>query len=197
MDLDLIDKYIINLPERVDRLKQIEQELKWLFFNDSHFIINGIKAQPVQTGIALSHLACVQSAKDKLLPYVIIMEDDCIFQAQQRTREYVYNAIENLPEDWDLLLSGVYDSKGLTKYNEYWNKTKEFCGLHFYIVKNTAYDKILSFNSTVHIDRWMASKGGLNCYVSSKFFATQSNGFSNNSNKITDYSDKLRKFALL
>jgi len=197
MDLELIPKYIINLPERVDRLNQIQSELKWLFFDQAHNLVSGIKHARSQTGIALSHMACIQSAKDNLSPYCIIMEDDCIFQGKEKTREYVYKAMANLPEDWDLLLGGIYETKGLTKYNDYWSKTKEFCALHFYIVKNTAYDTILSFDKTIHIDRWMAANGGLNCYVTNKMFAIQSNGYSDNVGSMVDYSDKIRKFALL
>ena len=197
MNLELIPKYIINLPERVDRLRQVESELKWLFFDTSHNLVNGIKTHPSREGIAISHLACIQRAKDTLAPYCIIMEDDCVFQAQERTREYVYQALEELPDDWDILLAGVYESKGLHLHNYYWSRTDEFCGLHFYIVKNTVYDKILSYSTADHIDRWMVKRGNLKCYVTNKFFAIQSNGFSDNVNKVVDYSDKLRKFAVL
>lgn len=197
MDLDLIPKCIINLPERVDRLKQIESELKWLFFDTNHFVISGIKDPHVHKGIALSHQMCVQLAKDNQFPHVIIMEDDCIFQAKEHTREYVYKAIDNLPEDWDILLGGIYETKQLHTYNEYWSRTDEFCALHFYIVKNTAYDKILDFDGSQHIDRAMVTKIGLNCYVTNKLFATQSNGYSDNAKQKVNYSDKLSKFALL
>ena len=197
MNIELINKCIINLPERVDRLKQIEAELKWLFFDESHFLVSGIKHRETFTGIAQSHQTCIQMAKDNLFPYIIIIEDDCIFQAKEHTREYVYNALSNLPDQWDLLLGGIYETKGLTRYNDYWSKTKEFCALHFYIVHSNAYDKILSFDGSIHIDRWMASRGELNCYVTNKLFATQSNGYSDNAKQKVDYSNKLRTFDLL
>ncbi len=197
MDIELIPKCVINLPERVDRLTQLEGELKWLFFDETYHLVNGIRHQRPATGIAQAHLLCVEYAKKKGWPYVIIMEDDCIFQGKHLTREYVSLAMENLPNQWDLLISGVYETNGLKKFNEYWSKTSEFCGLHFYIVNSGAYDRILSYNDTMHIDRWMASRGELKCYVTNKFFATQSNGFSDNVNSPVNYSDKLRRFALL
>jgi hypothetical protein len=43
----------------------------------------------------------------------------------------------------------------------------------------------------------MAANGGLNCYVTNKMFAIQSNGYSDNVGSMVDYSDKIRKFALL
>lgn len=196
MDIDLIPKYIINLPERVDRLRSVDSELKWLFYDESYTLVDGVRLSPARDGIAQSHLNCIKQAKEGLYPYCIIIEDDCIFQAKEHTREYVYNALENVPDDWDILLSGVYDVKGSEKFNDYWFKVREFCGLHFYIVKNTAYDKILSYTPGTHIDRWMG-RSGLNCYVSKKFFAIQSNGFSDNVGKDVDYSDKLSKFELL
>lgn len=197
MDLDFIPKYIINLPERTDRLRSINSELKWLFFDESYTLVDGVRSTKAKDGIAMSHLSCIKSASEMFAPYCIIIEDDCVFQAKEKTREYVYKALENLPDDWDLLLAGVYESKRSQPFNEYWFKTNEFCGLHFYIVKNTAYEKILSFDSDSHIDRWMARDSGLNCYVSKKFFATQLNGFSDNVKKDVDYSDKLKRFELL
>jgi hypothetical protein len=124
------------------------------------------------------------------------MEDDVVLRPG--AFEYLDHAINFAPEGWDILLGGVYESELLTPINEYWNKTGEFCGLHFYIVAERAYEKILKYNGKHHIDRWMNHKGkGLNCYVTKKFIATQRDGFSDNVRKVKSYSDNLKRFQLL
>lgn len=146
-------------------------------------------------GIGQAHVNCILIAKQKEWDLVLIMEDD--IELRKGAEDYLNLALKAVPNDWDVLLGGIYHGKNF-HYNDYWNKVGEFCGLHFYIVNKSAYDKILLYDGKHHIDRWM-NKGGtkLNCYVTSKFVATQRNGFSDNVSKKVDYSDKLKMYKLL
>lgn len=198
MQIQQINKLVINLPARTDRLEQFKKQIAYL---DSHAQrVNGIEDPKPMLGIAKAHINCILLAKQNEWPEVLIMEDDVVFQAKEKTLPYLNEALKNTPEDWEVLLGGVYESRhGFTKVNEYWSKTGEFCGLHFYIVKSSAYDKIIEgYDERTHFDRWV-NKGGkrTNCYVINKFVATQSNGYSNNVNKVVDYSDKIKRFSLL
>lgn len=197
MQIDEINKCIINLPYRTDRREQILKELPYLFSDGQAHFIDGIEHKETKIGIATAHLKCVQLAQDNNWLHVLIMEDDCMFQGRDRTREYVSAALQNIPEDWDILLGGIYSTKGLSPANGYWNRTSEFSGLHFYIVNQNAYDRILAYDSKFHIDKFMNYKNDLNCYVTKKFFATQAPGYSDNVKKSPDYSKMLKKFQLL
>ncbi len=112
-------------------------------------------------------------------------------------KEYAAEAFKNLPEDWDILLGGLYSTDKLTPYNDYWSQTGEFAGLHFYIVNSKAYDTILNFNKNMHIDRFMAGQGKLKCYAANKFFAIQKPGHSDNVGMYRDYTENLKDFDLL
>lgn len=188
---------VISLPNRGDRLQQFYLEINKLFSTPSVILIDGVVDLPVHKGIAQAHLNCVQYAKDNNLPYIIICEDDLKISDSLRLKEYVNNAFTSLPDDYNILLGGIYSSESLTHYNDYLNITSTFCGTHFYIINSNCYDKILSFDKTMHIDRWLASKANLKCYVVKEFFATQHNGFSDNVNNTVNYDNYLASFKLL
>ena len=183
-----MDKYVINLPHRVERLARFKEEIKYLFDDEIH-VSSGVVKPIIYHGIADAHLAVIRKAKEANLKEVLIMEDDIYIPGKERGKEHMLKCFDNLPSDWDVLLGGVYWSKALAPYNKYWNKTLEFAALHFYVVNQKAYDKILSYDYTQHIDRWIG-QSGLNCYVPSKFFAIQYDGFSDNVQKETKYNEK-------
>lgn len=161
--------------------------------------VSGVEHLNPMLGIAQAHINSILIAKQNEWPEVLIMEDDVVFQAREKTLSYLNEALKNVPEDWEVLLGGLYESRGLTKVNDYWSKTGEFCGLHFYIVKSSAYDKIIEgYDERTHFDRWV-NKGGkkTKCYVLNKFVAIQSNGMSDNVKKVVDYSDKIKRYSLL
>lgn len=195
LDLDEINKCLINLPERVDRLERSMDEISTFFTNQHVNFIPGVRDSPTFKGIAQAHINCIKLAKENNWPHVLIIEDDVNFQST-RSREYADRAFNDLPDDWDILLSSVYLSKGLNKVKTHWNQTKEFCGLTFYAVKSSAYDKIIEFDKSNHIDRAMIGLG-LNCFVAYEFFAIQYPGLSDQTGKIENYDNLLDKFKVL
>jgi hypothetical protein len=194
MNIEVIPKCLINLPERTIKLIDSEKEINSFFDNKAYKLIEGVKEDVSYKGIAQAHMNCISYAKENNFDNVLIMEDDIAFRSN--AKQYAINAFNDVPSDYDLLLGGLYNSEKLTPYNEYWNKTSEFAGLHFYVVNKKAYDKILSFKKNGHIDRYMC-KANLKCYVTKKFFATQRAGFSDNVGQFKDYSYLLDKFDLL
>lgn len=196
MNLNTIPKYLINLPTRTDRFTKVMQQLNYFFEDGPITIQDGIIDSTPLKGIAKAHLNCVMDAKDNNYPYCIIMEDDLLFR--DGAKEYSQKAFNDLPEDWDILLGGIYSCNEMTPYNDYWNKLAPFNGLHWYVVNSKAYDKLLKFNYNMHIDRWLVFQANLNCYVTRKFFVIQEDGFSDNVGKVTTYNQThLTKFELL
>jgi hypothetical protein len=193
--LSQINKIVINLPERSERLERFANEVKpWTFK-----VINGVRKEPNWHGIAEAHMNAIRYAKEQGWDKVLIMEDDLYIPAKGKLflTHYLDEAFNKLPEDWDILLGGVYHAQTLSKHNNYWSKIGEFCALHFYIVNARCYDKLLTWDGTNHYDRWVG-KSGLKCFVPSRFFAIQYDGFSDNVNKITDYnSNYLANFTIL
>ena len=193
MQFNEIPKLVINLPQRTDRLKLFNQEIKFIG-NPCVQLVSGIIDPNPMKGIGQAHINCILIAKQSEWDNVLIMEDDVVFNGKENTLNYINIALQNAPNDWDILLGGIYFGSP-KKHNEYWSYVKDFCGLHFYIVNSKAYDKILEYNFKMHIDRWMGSK--VKCYVSNQFFATQREGFSDNTKKKEDYTKLLKKYKLL
>jgi len=200
MNFQSLNKLVINLPERTDRLTQFKEQLVYLPCSNLQ-IVTGVKHNIPYKGIAQAHLNCVMLAKQNGWDSVLIMEDDIKFQGKEQTYDHLLNCLADIPPDWNILLGGIYGNFGrkqMMPVNKHWSKVDEFCGLHFYIVNSNCYYRILEYNSDTHIDRWMNEGGNkLKCYVTTKFIATQFNGFSDNTKAKTDYTPYLAKFQLL
>lgn len=195
IDLNKINKCVINLPHRPEKLKQVTEEINTFFDNKEFQLVNGVIEETPHKGIAQAHMNCIKLAKANNWENVLIMEDD--LQFRQGAKEYANKAFLDIPSDFNILLGGLYSTDKLTPYNEFWQKTSEFCGLQFYIVNANAYDTILNFKKNSHIDRFMAVRGELKCYVTNKFFAIQRAGHSDNVGMYKDYTDYLKDFNLL
>lgn len=198
ININQIPVCVINLPERKERLQRTINELTKFYGKepDNLFIINGVKDRLPMKGIAQSHINCIKLAKEKSWPFVVIVEDDVFFQSVD-SKIHADLCFSDTPDDFDILLGGIYTSAGLVSYNEYWNKTRLFSATHYYVVNSKVYDKILSFNKTEHIDRWYAGTAKLNCYVAKKFFAIQHVGFSDNKGYVMNYNYLLKRFDVL
>lgn len=196
LNLDKIPTCLINLEHRTERLERSMNELKNFFPKKDIITMKAIEHRKPVCGIGQSHLKCIQLAKQNNWPYVIVCEDDLKFQSIN-SKKHSKLCFNNAPEDFDILLGGIYTSAKLTSYNDYWDKTGEFSGLHFYVVNSKCYDKLLSFECNEHIDRWIGKQKDLNCYVAKEFFCIQYNGFSDNVCRDMDYSYLLKRFKLL
>lgn len=194
LDIDKIKKLVISLPERTDRREHVKKELDY-FGWDFNFI-DGVRKTPVHLGIAEAHKKCIKLAKDLNLPYICILEDDVLFQSKEKTKDYLNLAFANVPDDFDILLGGYYTG-ALLKRGKYWNEIGQFCGLHFYIVAEKFYNRILEYTDNGHIDRYMNEDERTKVYCTEKFFAIQLDGWSDNTNKNTTYSATLNKKMLL
>lgn len=193
--IDTLPLCLINLPERIERLTLARSEIKRLFeFEKQIHIIAGCRRKTSQEGIAQAHLNCVLLAKTNNWPAVIIAEDDLLFTSSN-SKSYAEDCFSDAPEDFDILLSGIYHGTLGTSTKPNWSKVDNFCALHFYVVNEKAYDKILNFDFRLHIDRWMGPH--LNCYVTNKFWCIQRNGWSDNVGKEVNYNSYLNSYQLV
>lgn len=195
---------VISLPVCKERLIRTQFQLDNFYGRQSHtfYLIEGIRIPNIKSSvnIAQSHMNAIQLAKDNNWEYVCIVEDDVMFTSSN-SKKYADECFNNIPEDFEILIGGAYGTHIQKNKNTHWNQITNFCGLHYYIVRNTCYDKILSFTKHCHIDLWlsrMPNKGaGLKCYVTNKYFVMQFDGFSYNLNRVTDYLSKIPVNRLL
>jgi GR25 family glycosyltransferase involved in LPS biosynthesis len=104
-DLNSFDGILyINLTHRLDRKKQMEEELKEIahkvFRIEGCFDeLNGAR------GCVLSHIKALEFALDKGWGTVLILEDDCFFQ-KKRDQSYIDHFFAHFKNDWDVFFLG-------------------------------------------------------------------------------------------
>jgi len=188
-------RIILNLPDRTDRLEQIGKELPKLFTNCDTSIIHGYKSKNTQESIITSHKRCLEYGLRKGSDVFIVLEDDLVLSNSESLKSYVNEAMNNLPNDWEVLSLGTYGGISKTK-NTYWNEITHFAGAHFLIYKASSVPKILAADfGRTHYDRKLSDI--CKCYEIAKQVAFHSDGYSDNRKKSVSDLHYLRGKNLL
>jgi GR25 family glycosyltransferase involved in LPS biosynthesis len=136
--------FVLNLDERTDRMKEIRDEFRnWPAPVER---ISAIRMSPGWKGCSASHLKCIQIAKERNYPWVLILEDDCILtaNASQRFQSLLPFLWKNRNR-WDMFNGGLTYLKHHTKVSQN-PPIYEVYGFttNFYIVHNSVYDRVLN-----------------------------------------------------
>ena len=188
---------VINLKERADRRKQIKEEFEG--WPQSVEIIEAVKRKPGWIGCTLSHLKCIQIAKERDYPWVLCVEDDCMLApSSQEALNNFYSALPHLwknRDKWDIYTGGIFIVK---------NKKGAVCSdppiveaggysTHFILVNRNSYDKIIDTltaakteNELPKIDVYYSES--LKTYTSLPFVALQRPDKSDIENKFRDHT---------
>jgi glycosyl transferase, family 25 len=148
----------INLAERTDRKEQAEKE--FARFDISAERVEAVKGNPLglstqkrkpgDIGCILSHVKCVQLAKDRKWNYVVVFEDDVEFRDEFDTLFWHY--FRQVPDDWDMIFIGgnhwgrwleFKDNPQLTRVTENVFRTTHTLTTHAYILRDTMYDAVI------------------------------------------------------
>ena len=99
---DITNVFYINLTERADRRAQVEQQLNLVGLTQFNRF-NAIKLPNGALGCSMSHLKCLQLAKERNLDHILIVEDDIIFLNPEIFIRQLNKFLQNNKE-WDVLL---------------------------------------------------------------------------------------------
>lgn len=181
---DITKAYLINLDERKDRLKEFTNQL--FPFPIERF--SAIKLSPGIKGCNASHKAILE--KQDALP-IAVFEDDC---KMVEDWSVVETAMQELPDDWDMLYIGANLNKPLTKYSEHLFRLKNAWTTHGmiygsqrvidYICKNMPKDEtpIDVFYSKEVLEKF-------NCYLVNPICAIQRGSYSDINNGVRNYEE--------
>lgn len=133
-------KYLINLKSRPDRLFQSLAQLPDLIRFDA--IEGGAD------GCKKSHQAIIKIAMKEKLPMVMVFEDDFII-----TDNRLQEAVESLPNDFDILYLGGRPKVPLKRYNDVLFHCQETVLTHALVYSERVYHKILGAKTP--IDQWL------------------------------------------
>lgn len=138
----LIPKVVyINLAKRVDRRRQIEDELAKMELKAERF--EAILAIPGSVGCSLSHIAVLKRAIAENWESVLILEDDFMFTANQRELEQKLQHFKSTVKSYDVLLLSCY-LKQSAPYDNLLLRVKEAQTTSGYLVHKRFFKTLLA-----------------------------------------------------
>jgi|TARA_B110000116_G_C16795153_1_gene566192 glycosyl transferase family 25 len=132
--------FYINLKERVDRKESVELELDKVGWEYTRF--GAVKTKSGRVGCSMSHLKLLKMAKDKKMPYIVIVEDDIQFKDVELFKKLFDNFMNSKIEYDVFLLSGNLRPPAIKITESIVRVYKSFTTTG-YIVKSHYYDKMI------------------------------------------------------
>ena len=190
--MDIPPILVINLEERKDRWVAIQNAFQsWRVPLER---VDAVRMKPGWKGCTLSHKKCIQIAKDRKYPWVLILEDDCVPEpdCHQRFKELLPSLWARRNE-WDLFNGGisflwearvVQETPPLLKVSGW--------ATQFIMVHEGSYDHLLeALNEDVKVDVYYTDHERTYCTV--PHLAKQAPGISDIENKETDYLNNFER----
>jgi hypothetical protein len=142
MDISQIQHtYYINLTERPDRKAQIIQELQKVGINNPERF-NAIKRTSGAIGCSMSHLKCLENAKQQNWDHVLIVEDDITFLSPQLFVMNFNKFLKNC-KNWDVVLIAGNNIPPYQIIDDTYVKISRCQCAAGYFVKNAYFDKLI------------------------------------------------------
>lgn len=182
-----ITKILINLPKRVERKIESVKNIIDFFKEDKIkiHISDGVSLENTTHGVREAHKNAVRIASNSGAKNALIFEDDILFR--DGAHDYFKTLMQNLPDDYDIILFGVYSGQIFKMENCLFDMVNKFSGLHMYLISERAYEKVLNYSGGQPIDHWIGLN--LNCYISKRHFSYQKDGYSDNAKTVTKYNE--------
>jgi len=142
--LNKIQIYYINLESRTDRKEHVEKELQKLGINSNNINrFNAIKMENGALGCSMSHLKCLQIAKEKDYEYIFICEDDITFLNSELFLMQLQKFLST-GRSWDVILVAGNNMIPFETIDNTCIKVSNCQTTTGYIVKREYYDKLIS-----------------------------------------------------
>jgi GR25 family glycosyltransferase involved in LPS biosynthesis len=138
---DIKHTFYINLVNRGDRKERVEKELSKIGVEYERF--NAIKLPNGALGCSMSHLKCIQIAKDNGWSHVFICEDDIQFLDPELFKKQIDTFLKNHQNDWDVLLVAGNNMPPYVDIDETCVQVKQCQTTTGYIVKQHYYDTLI------------------------------------------------------
>jgi len=166
---DVANVLYINLDHRTDRKEHVEKQLANIGIRESTRF-NAIKMKNGAIGCSMSHLKCLQMAKDNSWPNVLICEDDIQFLNPGLFLNQI-NAFlsSHKTEDWDVLLLAGNNMLPYEKHSANSIKVHHCLTTTGYIVQSHYYDELIQ-NYKEGIQKLMREQDNKKLYAIDKYW---------------------------
>ena len=202
-----INTMYINLLNRTDRKEHVINELKKLGINDNVERFNAIKLENGALGCSMSHLKCLELAKQKNYEYIFICEDDITFLNPELFLEQLGRFLST-SRSWDVILVAGNNMIPYTPIDNTCIKVSNCQTTTGYIVKREYYDKIIgNFKEGIQkqikepnvaeykIDKyWFKLQRDDNWFLITPLSVIQREDYSDIEKKVTDFSNYMLNY---
>ena len=137
---DIKNAYYINLEKRTDRKIFVEDQLTQIGIKAERF--NAIQQSDGALGCSMSHLKCIENAKENNWDHVLVVEDDIKFLNPNLFVRQINKFLKN-HKVWDVILIAGNNYQPFTKIEEYCVKVTNCQTTTGYIVNSSYYDKLI------------------------------------------------------
>jgi GR25 family glycosyltransferase involved in LPS biosynthesis len=135
----------INLENRTDRQAHVTEEFKKLGVEQHAERVNAVKLENGGVGCTLSHIKCIQIAKERNWDHVFICEDDITFLNPSLFLENLKKFEESsYVKNADVVIIGGNNCPPYIKLTDYCIQVSNIQTTTGYIVMKPYYDKLLS-----------------------------------------------------
>jgi glycosyl transferase family 25 len=137
---DIKHAFYINLLSRPDRKQHVEEQLKTLGINAERF--NAIKLSNGALGCSLSHLKCLEIAKQQNWPHLLVLEDDIKFLNPGLFKNQLNTFLKN-HTNWDVVIIGGNNVPPYQKIDDTCVKVSSCQTTTGYLVNGHYFDKLI------------------------------------------------------
>ena len=131
----------INLASRNDRLEHVTSEFNKMGINAER--VDAIKMASGAIGCTLSHIKCLEIAKDRQYEQVFICEDDITFLDPDLLTQNITKFYENKTINWDVLIVSGNNCPPFQTITDYCSRIFNCQTTTGYIVKQGMYDILI------------------------------------------------------
>ena len=186
------------MDERKDRREHVEMQLNWMGITGERF--SAVKTKFGAIGCTMSHIKCLEMAKERDYDMVFICEDDIQFISKDTLQNSVNKFMETVKE-WDVCIIGGNNGRPFKPVNEICVQVQNCQTTTGYVVKKHYYDVLLknfresvqnlirSQNIRLHaLDiYWKQLQGRDKWFLLIPIMAYQKEGYSDIERKNVDY----------
>ena len=139
--------FYINLESRPDRQIYVEEELKKIGIKADRF--NAIKLPNGALGCSMSHLKCIEMAKENDWDHILIVEDDIHFLNHDLFMNQI-NKFFSLHKNWDVVLIAGNNVPPHKIIDDTCVKVSSCQTTTGYIVKKHYYDILINIRGVIN-----------------------------------------------
>ena len=134
--------YYINLESRTDRLTHVQAELAKIGC-DTGMRFNAVRTTNGAVGCTISHIRCLELAKEKDHPYVFICEDDICFSDPDLLVKNTNEFFKQGKDNWDVLIIGGNMVPPYQQVGDFCARITNCQTTTGYIVRQPYYEKLI------------------------------------------------------